>query len=213
MKRINLAKFGFVRAPEEDFTDDSARFTCYRINGSRARISKLVSDGDAYLSCEMYGELPYEAYSKLPHYKRAEWDFNGVSVEGLTDADLQDFFRACVEYEREYIELEQSIEYPSLEALTQKAMELTGFVYAEVKELENLFAAKAFEAACKLSEYEWKELQRYMTALVRSINQYNPETYPQTIYKKAYSFTFMNKKLEHCFYYERVKELLTAKLI
>lgn len=214
MKRIALAKYGFVKTPELNFEDDGNHFEGWKTSeSSRLRISKLVSNGDAFLSCDICGELPYKAYSNLPHYRLAGWDLNGVCVDSLTDERLQQWYNDCLAYEKEYIELEQSIAYPTLDALKQKAMELTGFAVAEVKELEALFAAKAFEAACKTSEFEWRELQRYMTALVRSINQYNPETYPQTIYKKAYSFTFMEKKLEHCFYYKQVKELLAAKLI
>lgn len=212
MKRIQLAKYGFVRWPDQDFIDDGSKFEGYRA-GRALRVTKHVSNGDAFLSCEMPGELPYEAYSKLPHYMPAEWDLNGVSVESLTDERLQQWYNDCLAYEKEYIELEQSITYPTLDMLKQKATELTDFAVAEVRELEMLFAAKAFEAACKISEYEWRELQRYMAALVRSTNQYNPETYPQTICKKAYSFKFIEKKLEHSFYYEQVRELLTAKLI
>ena len=46
MERINLTKFGFVRSPQDDFSDDGSRFTCYRRPGvEKVRISKLVSGG------------------------------------------------------------------------------------------------------------------------------------------------------------------------
>ena len=102
MKRINLTKYGFVRWPGEDFSDDGNRFQCYRA-GKKVRASKLVSDGQAYLSCSSdVGNytLPYEVYSKLPHYNAAQWKYNGVSVEDLTEQDLIDWYNACVEFEK-----------------------------------------------------------------------------------------------------------------
>jgi hypothetical protein len=87
MKRINLVKYGFVRWPEEDFNDDGNNFTCYRA-GKAVVVSKLVSDGQAYLSCGSdvgNHTLPYEIYSKLPNYNNAQWKYNGVSVEDLTE--------------------------------------------------------------------------------------------------------------------------------
>ena len=70
MKRIVMAKYGFERWPEKDFTDDSSRYVCYRA-GKAIRVSKLIADGQAYLSISSdvgRGTLPYEVYSKLPHY-------------------------------------------------------------------------------------------------------------------------------------------------
>ena len=80
MKKIVMTKYGFVRWPEKDFSDDGNRFTCYRV-GESTRVSKLVSDGRAYLSIESScgkGTLPYEHYSTLPHYNKACWMYNGV---------------------------------------------------------------------------------------------------------------------------------------
>ena len=106
MQRINLTKYGFVRWPEKDCSDDGNRFTCYRA-GKKVRVSKLVSEGCAYLSIESSvgnGTLPYDVYSKLPHYHEATWAYNGVSVACLTDNSLKAFYNACVAYEKEYEE-------------------------------------------------------------------------------------------------------------
>lgn len=80
MTRLNLTKYGFIRFPEEDFSDDGNRFTCYRFSDTNSHISKLVSDGQAYLSAHVNGQLPYEVYSKLPYYQAATWEYNGVSL-------------------------------------------------------------------------------------------------------------------------------------
>ena len=54
MKRINMAKYGFIRTPDDDFSDDGNRFTCYQAGEyENIRISKLVSDGRVYLSSQV----------------------------------------------------------------------------------------------------------------------------------------------------------------
>ena len=68
MKKVMLAKFGFVRWPEEDFSDDGNYFSCYRA-GKAVRVSKLVADGQVYLSIDSScgkGTVPYEVYIALP---------------------------------------------------------------------------------------------------------------------------------------------------
>jgi hypothetical protein len=104
MKRIMLTKYGFERWPEKDFIDDGNRFTCFRA-GKNVRVSKHVYNGEVYLSidtCIGNQIIPYEVYSKLPHYRPAAWNYNGVSVATLTDEDLRNFYNACIAYEQEY---------------------------------------------------------------------------------------------------------------
>ena len=122
MKRINLMKYGFVRWPERDFHDDGNNFTCFRVG--TLEISKLVSDGQVYLSAQASEcgnkTLPYEIYSNLPYYNEATWKYNGIALDTLTDADLEAFYEFCVEYEKAYVEEEEHIEYPTIEELTER---------------------------------------------------------------------------------------------
>ncbi len=85
-KNIPLQKYGFVRVPEKDFTDDGARFTAYAYDpegkGDQTFImTKTIYDGEAYLSV---------GYT-LPGTNRTKYidDLNGVSIdeaiEGLPD--------------------------------------------------------------------------------------------------------------------------------
>ena len=68
MTRINMTKYGFVRWPEEDFSDDGARFTCYRV-GERVRVSKTTYQGEVFISARIDGrKLSYNEYSVLEHY-------------------------------------------------------------------------------------------------------------------------------------------------
>jgi hypothetical protein len=108
MKRVNLTKYGFVRWPEEDFSDDGSRFLAYRV-GERVRVTKCTYNGEVFISARIDGaKLPYEVYSKLPHYSALD-KLNGVSIATLTDDDLFELLAACVLYEKEYADAENNI--------------------------------------------------------------------------------------------------------
>ena len=208
MKRINLTKYGFVRFPEEDFVDDSNRFTCYRFSDTNSHVSKLVADGQAYLSAHVTGNLPYEVYSTLPHYKRATWDFNGISVASLTDALLQDFFSACVEYEREYQAAEASTVWPTMEELAEKCKEIVSFKHRELADLQELVAKNLLNATLLFTDYEWKRVKECMAHLDAEIRRFNPVTYPVAVYKTQASFRLMQPNYEmDSYWYNSLKEV------
>ena len=211
MKRIMMTKYGFERWPERDFTDDSSRYVCYRA-GKAVRVSKLISDGQAYLSISSdcgRGTLPYETYSKLPHYHDAEWRWNGIPAAGLTDKDLQDFYNACVEYEKEYLAAEAALVYPTLEEIKAQAQKIYAARYIEINKISQLLASYGCEAALKLSEWEWQNIKDYVTNLCQEYGCYNPDTFPQTIVGTARSFDFVkptNSALEPSYWFERLVE-------
>lgn len=210
MTRINLCKYGFVRWPEEDFSDDGNHFTCYRA-GKKIRVSKLVSNGEVYLSADSSAgnnTLPFEVYSQLPHYHDSNWKWNGVPQASLTEQDLKDLYTACLLYEQEYEEAEANIQYPSLEELRQQCNLINSKTLREMQELEKLMGEHAVEAAVKFSEWEWKETKRYLTEMLKKLNRFNPDKYPEHIYKTSYSFDFMKptygELAKPTFYYEQI---------
>lgn len=86
IKNIPLQKYGFVRVPEEDFSDDGTRFTVYAYDpegkGDRTFLmSKATYNGEAFLS----------VYYTLPGTQTTQYidDLNGVSIDeaikGLDD--------------------------------------------------------------------------------------------------------------------------------
>ena len=192
MKKVNLTKYGFVRWPEEDFSDDGNRFQCYRA-GKAVRVSKLVSDGQIYLSIDSgcgNGTLPYEVYSKLPYYNEASWTYNGVSVDTLTEDDVQAFYEACISYEQAYIEEEAHIVYPTLDAIKEQCKKITVKTMKELDEIETILKNKVVEVATKFSDYDWKELKsgiNQLTSKMVGVDKY----YPARIYKTSYSFNFV----------------------
>ena len=170
MTRLNLCKYGFIRWPEEDFSDDGNRFTCYRA-GKKVRVSKLISNGQAYLSISSdIGELPYEVYKNLPHYRDAEWKWNGVSLAGLTEEDIKDFYTACVEFEREYEELEAQFKFPTPEEISARAAEIRSIRGKEIKTVQELITAKLPALLLFTSTYQWSEIQRCFKNLLQESN-------------------------------------------
>lgn len=208
MTRINLVKYGFIRFPEEDFSDDGNRFQAYRVG--RVRVTKLVSDGEAYIDGSINdGKLPYEVYSKLPHYS-AVGRLNGVSVASLTEDDIQKLYEDCQAYGVEYTNAENSIEYPTLEEITQQCQLIHAKRLAELGIVEDLMRDHGLEAAIKFSAYEWKTLQEYLKSLISRAQQSNADTYPQSILGQSYSFNFVkttNNDLKDCFYYTYIVDM------
>ena len=217
MTRINLAKYGFVRWPEKDFSDDGNRFTCYKA-GKNVRVSKHVSDGTVFLSidsCVGKGTLPYEIYHTLPHYTAANWKYNGVSVESLTDDDLENFMAACLAYELEYEAAEASIKYPTLEELKAKAEKITAKTLIEINKVEQLLSKHTIDAATKFSTYEWTYIQDCIKALAKELDGYNPEVYPATIVGKSLSFDFIkpDSLMGESYWFRRIKEIFAKYYI
>jgi hypothetical protein len=209
MKRVNLAKYGFVRWIEEDFSDDGNRFQCYRV-GNNVRVSKLVADGQVYLSVNSNcgrGTLPYDVYARLPHFHEANWDYNGVSLETLTDEDIQKFYEACVSYEKEYEAAEANIVYPSMEDLEDKAIELYAATNENLKVIRALFMRYSIDAALKFSPYEWKLCQEYLNNLVKELDHNDPAIIPSKIHNTSYSFNYMKQQPKDSYWYECIKNI------
>lgn len=212
MNRINLTKYGFMRAAELDFNDDGSNFTCYRfLVGSDSHVSKTTYNGEVFLSAHVDGNLPYEVYSKLPNYSAANWTYNGISIEDLTDEDLINFFNACVNYEKEYRAAEANIQYPTIGELIEQCKKIQDKVLLEVMQLKSLMGNYGMEAAVKFSKYEWTSLQECLKHMLERVNYFNPLTLPQTMYKKSSSFTFVkennNDLVSPTYWYKSAKEL------
>ena len=215
MKKINLTKYGFVRWPERDFSDDGSRFSCFRA-GKNVEVSKHVSDGQVYLSAHTdlgNNTLPHEVYSKLPNYNNATWKYNGVSIDSLTDADIEAFYEACVNFEKEYEEAEANIQYPTLEELTAQCEKLTAKAVAEYKQASQLVVEAVLDGTIvNLSDYEIKELKNSLATLKNAVNNYDPATCPQRLYRKSTSFRFVRPDncdlVNKSWYLERIEKYL-----
>jgi hypothetical protein len=212
MKKIMMTKYGFVRWPEEDFSDDGTRFMAYRV-GERVRVTKATYKSEVYLDGTIHGtKLPYEVYSKLPHYS-ATGKLNGVSIDSLTDQDLLDLYEACLAYEQEYIEAENNILMPTLDEIKKRCLEIQYKRATELAAAQELMSGKIAKLALLLNDWRWKDLKRYMTAVANQYNSFNPEVYASNIFGTSKSIELCKpdcQELKDSWYYTAMVELINS---
>lgn len=212
MKKINMTKYGFVRWPEEDFSDDGSKFYSYRV-GERVRVTKCTHNGEAFIDGEIHGtKLPYEVYSKLPHYL-ATGRLNGVRIEDLTEQDLIDLYEACLAYEHEYTEAENSIQMPTLEEIKKQCMEVQLKRAAELVDIKHKLSSKVVDLALTLPEWSWKDVRGYLKSIENQFNSFNPDTYAPFILDSSRSIDFCKpdyRELNDSFYYIRLLEIINS---
>lgn len=208
MNKIMMTKFGFDRWPEEDFSDDGTRFVAYRV-GERVRVTKATYKGIVYLDGTIHGtKLPYEVYSKLPHYSAIS-KLNGVPIDSLTDQDVVDLYEACVAYEQEYIEAENNIQMPTLEAIEIQCKKVQTKRQLELIDINDAFSRSAVAIAGKLEKWEWTNLREYLLTIAAAVNSYDPEIYAQKIFGTSRSIDFCKptcSELQDSFYYKWIME-------
>lgn len=215
MKRINMAKYGFIRNEREDFHDDGNNFKGYATGpNSRLRISKLVSDGRAYLSSDMNGcKLDYTEYSKLPHYNAATWKYNGIDMNSLTEQDMIDWYNACIEYEKEYIEAESRVVFPTIEEIRNQCIRIRNIRKQELNNITKLINENGTSLLLGItSDYELRNLRDYYKKLKKDAEGFDPDLYPQTIQKSNYGRNFVketNGDLKENWYYKQLKEIIS----
>lgn len=207
MKKINLIKYGFIRSPEDDFTDDGNRFICFKVKD--VEISKLVKEGRAYISASIEnGKLPYEVYSKLPHYKSLN-KLNGVSVSDLTETDLYDLYANCVEYSKEYQDAVNQTKYPTLQELQIKCDELTADLQNQLDRAKQLIKDNILKVFDNGNNYKLKDLLDYYKSLKSNVkNSYNRNTYPQSILGTSLSINLMKTNPTKSWYLKQIEEIL-----
>ena len=212
MKRINLVKYGFVKWPEESFWDDGSHFDAYRV-GERVRVTKCISDGQAYIDGRIDGGfLEYNEYSSLPHYSAIS-KLNGVSVGIITEIDLMRLYEDCLAYEKEYIEEENRIKasLPTEEEIRERCFEILGFRHTELDLIDKRLSTLTPKLIVECSDYQWKQIREYYQSLVRKTTQYNVDTWPKSVVGKPMSRKFMSpdfSDLKPTFYFKELMEIL-----
>ncbi len=212
MKKIIMTNYGFIRWPEEDFSDDGSRFTVYRV-GERVRVSKCTYKGAVFLSARIEGtKLPWTVYSKLPHYAALD-KLNGVSIEALTDKDLIDLFNDCMDYEREYNDAEATIHMPTVEEIKEQCVKVQAKRIAEFAEVETLLGKHAGKLALTLPAWQWKTIQEYLASLATKMANFSPELFTPTIIGTARSIDFCKpdcSELGNSYYYNYLMDLIKS---
>lgn len=208
MNKVNLIKFGFVRAEAEDFSDDGSRFYVYRV-GKRVRVSKCTWNGQIFLSGRIDdgNKLDYTEYSQLPHYKGLD-RLNGVSIAGLTDADIQQLYDDCIEYEKEYTEAESKVIFPTIDEIKAQCLKIRAHYQAQLDEATQLIKDNAVKLFFS-DKYCVREIKQYYNTIKERANGYDPETYPQSIQHSTYGRNFVkpnNHDLTDTWYLDYIKK-------
>ena len=194
MERILMTKYGFKRWKEEDFSDDGNRFTCYKV-GKRVRVSKLVSEGEAYIDAGIdYGNLPYEVYSKLPCYKELS-ALNGVSTSSITEEDLQKLYEDCLTFEKAYDEAYDNMNWPTKQEIADKAREFFNDYIVVYNQLEQEFQFNILTIANKCTQYDWTRLRDYLISFRREFECYaDPDKVANRDFMQVRSIGFVKTK-------------------
>lgn len=212
MKKIVMTNYGFVRWPEKDFGDDGSRFTCYRA-GERVEVSKTTYKGEAFIDAAIHGaKLPYEVYSKLPHYPFLG-KLNGVPVEALTCEDLTELYENCLAYEQEYNKAEKTIQMPTLDEIKEQCVKVQAKRVAELAEVEAMLVKYVVKLALTLEAWQWKTVQEYLTKLAAEVSRWTPEQHSPTIIGTARSVNFCKpdcSELNDSFYYKYIMDLIKS---
>jgi hypothetical protein len=210
MKKIMMTKYGFLRWPEEDFSDDGNRFTCYKV-GDCVRVSKLVADGEVYISARIDGiKLPYDVYSALPHYRALD-ALNGVSLSSITEADLYILYENCVAYEQEYKNAENNIALPTLDEIKEQCRRVQLKAIDEFNEIEELLQRKAVALALTLTDYKWASIRKYLKYMTDRIDSLNPDKYARSLIGSYRSIEFCKptcSDLKDSYYYRELLGLI-----
>lgn len=199
MKQLRLAKYGFIRRPEEDFSDDGNRFEVYSVG--RVRVTKLVSEGIVYLSGRIErGLLNYDQYSKLPHYHRVAFELNGeYSLNNLDDEVIKEFYYACVKYEQEYKELESTIHIPTDEEIANKEAQEKEILDEEKELVKSIALTELF----RLKECAQQIVLRYAQQIMNK--RVDKEFHRRSDMNRV---AYMEREFSHSFYYDEIKRQL-----
>lgn len=174
-QRINMTKYGFIRSPEDDFTDDGAKFTCYRVGN--VRVSKASYKTEIFISARRdTGMLRWEEYSVLPRYKDLN-KLNGVS--SITDQDLKELYEACVEYDQAYEAAQNQLHLPTAEEITRYTVQVHNLRQKEYYEVKTLLANNISTLLINLPTYKFDTLQKRFKDLYQNIKSDPYETSKQ----------------------------------
>ena len=170
---IRMTSHGFMRSPEDDFTDDGNRFTCYRLpDVPNVRVSVCVDRGEYYISARDEScELTYEEYSKLPCYHEMDM-LNGCS-ESYVKENMQKFIECIHTYENAYREAVNNLQQVSDDEI--KEIYKNKYRDLLMKMINDIRSRINFNIFNIKSEWDFKRLKEYYDNLIRDFNCYSDE--------------------------------------
>lgn len=179
-ENVTMSSFGFVRSPEEDFSDDGTRFKVYRINEApEMHITYVKSSGEYFISARWEPKdidnnkyLTYDEESKLPHYKSL-YALNGVSE--ISKEDLQNFYNNCIEFAKEYKEALNNIKEIKDDDIIDKINREYQNCLNQYNELINKIKSVDLLDNDNVSDYDVREIRDYLRDMKKTLERYKPE--------------------------------------
>lgn len=203
--RLNFKSAGINRVPENDFSDDGARFRAYEYDG--VPITYTTYDGDGFLAIRIdelaFGKMNYYEYSKLPSYKEAD-KYNGVPIGTI---DLEDVKRICKKLKAEYEKALGDIDNVDYSEASKAINKIKSIYERQRKDIIKLIADDP-EKILNLSEYKFKLVREYYAGLRRAANI--DETNMSQSEKREYLLRQDNliKDAENSFSYRELLDIL-----
>lgn len=207
---LRLTSFGFIRSPQDDFTDDGSTFTCYRypgLDGMRVSVCKSTWSDDSYfIAARMErGDLIYAEYSALPCYKELDMLNDGCGEE-YAKQHLPELIEAMKTYHKAYKE-----KVASLEPVTdEEILEIYRNKYSRYyKEKVAEIKSKIDYRVLRLDEWSVKNLSSYFKSLEGEVARYD-DAHALRLSQSWRRQERLNrdKPMSECFYYRECKEIL-----
>lgn len=162
-------KYGFVRNPAGDFSDDGNRFREYIYKNDKGEMpmTYLKSDGQVYASIALHhkDELSYNDYKNLPSYKDAD-KYNGVGEDSVDVKDLADIASRLID---EYNEMVNSIEDVPDEELDARYSELVSAAKQNYNHMLTALREIDITKILTLGDYKLKQLKEYFNSAKNNI--------------------------------------------
>ena len=202
---INWSKYGFTRLPEQDF----GKCKCYKVGRVTLYITKF--EGKLYLSVRVLGGgLTIEEETRLSYYP-AVHKLNDTKISHLRKKDIIELHNACVKYQHEYMEAENKINYPTIEELRNRCIEIRKVRQQEVLIIYDLISKVAVKLLSTASVADYISIKEDLNTLIDSAHyDYDPEEYPAKHQRTSSGRYLMKSKYElepsSCF--ERLKRKL-----
>ena len=122
-------------------------------------------------------------------------------------------YEDCISYEKEYDDAYNSIKWPTETELRVKAGAYQMAWKECIIKLEEAIKFNSIALITNLSEYYFKEFQRYYKQVLSNAKQFeNPQEYAERLFKQARSLDFMERDIrrdvDNCFYVTEIYKFI-----
>lgn len=207
---LSLKKYGVVRDPANDFSDDGNRFRAY-LYKDVVPITYLRDGDDVYLSIAFHhlGDINYEEYREFPSYKNVN-KYNGVNIN---EVDPEDFIKICEEAFKDINNFRENVKSPDRGAYEKYLKTYADYYKKQIEKARDLIANN-LEKVADLSSYRLERLFEYYNDIRRLLKTYSKgsENVSDVRIRNALSDSSLYRQKEEiaedCFYLKEIEKLI-----